>query len=840
MGSTPEETSIEPASGIGILFGAGGPTLNNSTRVVNLSVRNCTGIGIKCNSHYPTLENLIIENNNQGGIKLNGCDYPILTNVRIINNISSTGGGIEIYDCFYVQISKSIISGNFATTAGGGVYISGYCAGGNVNFNNCVISGNKSYNSGAGVKMDADCSAELSLNWCTITGNLSEYPGGAGISYVSGSYGGAPNPFYLHNSIIWDNKCEFTGYEQEQVGISVGFMGTDLVYASITNCDFHNMQNGLTTYGDNITLSWYNNVSYNPKFITAIQPNNAPTADGNFHLDCLSPCINYAVATVSTDIEWNPRPNPAGENADIGAYEMPGCPAKFDLFIKDASIDDGHEPQPNNAYVPYFSPDIWNRLFNIPIGEHQNPEYSPINPNYLFVRIHNRGNISYTPGDAKLYVYWTRTRPHQYWRRHWIDDFALFPDNYTTDGYPLGQLINPEGKSIPALGIDESVVLSIPWSPPNPTNITDIPGGITYYGVPEICLLARIESSVDQMYYESFYNDYVSILTNIMPNNNIAILNTALVDLMPNGTKMPYNLSLNPYISGLYSIDLIEITNPGTSSGSYSEWGNIAITFTQSLFDRWINSTTDYGRGFDINVNKKTLLLIDTIVKINNLPLITGENDYMIITFDLGKTKNPLQNYNYLYQFSCYQEGVTESCIDYFYKINVKKPDSLIAAITDSTFATCAGACDGTATVTAYGGTPPYTYQWGLETESQTTATATGLCEGRYSVTVTDSEGSTFVTSVNIIADPALFNYTGETTLTANTTWDGENFRISDKITVPADITLQIINSTIEFGSTGGIYIDKGGKLVVDKSNVTSLSGCTNMWGGIMVVGEEG
>ncbi len=51
--------------------------------------------------------------------------------------------------------------------------------------------------------------------------------------------------------------------------------------------------------------------------------------------------------------------------------------------------------------------------------------------------------------------------------------------------------------------------------------------------------------------------------------------------------------------------------------------------------------------------------------------------------------------------------------------------------------------CNGTATVTPISGVEPYTYIWSNNTNSQTTQTATGLCEGTYSVTVTDANQNT-------------------------------------------------------------------------------------------------
>jgi hypothetical protein len=56
----------------------------------------------------------------------------------------------------------------------------------------------------------------------------------------------------------------------------------------------------------------------------------------------------------------------------------------------------------------------------------------------------------------------------------------------------------------------------------------------------------------------------------------------------------------------------------------------------------------------------------------------------------------------------------------------------------------CAGACDGSITVSVIGGTPPYSYQWydvGLNPIGPDAATITGLCAGDYSVEVTDASG---------------------------------------------------------------------------------------------------
>jgi len=58
--------------------------------------------------------------------------------------------------------------------------------------------------------------------------------------------------------------------------------------------------------------------------------------------------------------------------------------------------------------------------------------------------------------------------------------------------------------------------------------------------------------------------------------------------------------------------------------------------------------------------------------------------------------------------------------------------------------------CNGTATATPTGGTPPYTYLW---SNGQTDSTATGLCAGTYNVTTTDNSGCTVIATVTVAQD---------------------------------------------------------------------------------------
>jgi hypothetical protein len=85
--------------------------------------------------------------------------------------------------------------------------------------------------------------------------------------------------------------------------------------------------------------------------------------------------------------------------------------------------------------------------------------------------------------------------------------------------------------------------------------------------------------------------------------------------------------------------------------------------------------------------------------------------------------------------------------------VTILEPSSLGTAITSFTNPTCNLSCNGQATITAGGGTAPYTYLWNNSSQ-QTTPKATGLCAGTYTVTVTDKNGCT-TTNAAIISQPA-------------------------------------------------------------------------------------
>lgn len=163
--------------------------------------------------------------------------------------------------------------------------------------------------------------------------------------------------------------------------------------------------------------------------------------------------------------------------------------------------------------------------------------------------------------------------------------------------------------------------------------------------------------------------------------------------------------------------------------------------------------------------------LIQTITQ----PKCNGGCDGSIFVFASGAT--PFLTYNWSTGFIQYSNGgstITNLCAG-TYTLSISDSigcDTTITLIVNQpapispnavgSMVTCVGSCDGTATANPSGGTPPYvSYLW--NPGGQTTQTATGLCPGNYTVTVTDANGCTGQQTVQV-TEPAPINFQLTTT----------------------------------------------------------------------------
>ncbi len=111
------------------------------------------------------------------------------------------------------------------------------------------------------------------------------------------------------------------------------------------------------------------------------------------------------------------------------------------------------------------------------------------------------------------------------------------------------------------------------------------------------------------------------------------------------------------------------------------------------------------------------------------------------------------------------QNGCTQTT-----SVTIDQPTP-VQLTTVQTNITCNNFSDGTATVTAGGGTPGYTYQWDANAANQTTAMASNLSVGMFTVTVTDFNGCTAETTVQITEPPVL----SVSSITEDVVCKGEN-----------------------------------------------------------------
>ncbi len=105
--------------------------------------------------------------------------------------------------------------------------------------------------------------------------------------------------------------------------------------------------------------------------------------------------------------------------------------------------------------------------------------------------------------------------------------------------------------------------------------------------------------------------------------------------------------------------------------------------------------------------------------------------------------------------------------------VTINEPGAIVSTIT-TVDASCFGSCNGSATVSASGGNPGYTYEWFDGTGAsigQTGVTATGLCAGDYYVEITDQNSITATSSTVTINEPTVISAT--TAVTSN--YNGED-----------------------------------------------------------------
>ncbi len=185
----------------------------------------------------------------------------------------------------------------------------------------------------------------------------------------------------------------------------------------------------------------------------------------------------------------------------------------------------------------------------------------------------------------------------------------------------------------------------------------------------------------------------------------------------------------------------------------------------------------------------------------------------------------------------------------------VGEADSIVAneIFTD---ATCNGLCDGTASVTPQGGTPPYQFLWSHN--GSTAASASGLCVGPVSVTITDDNGCTEVVNFNIGSPNALSVSSSITDALCNGACDGTatanpsggtgpyNYQWNDPSSQTGQTAtglcagIYIVTVTDFNGCSGNDTITIGEPTVIDDNEIVTDATCGVCDGSITVAASGG
>ena len=348
------------------------------------------GGGVYCTDSDLSMINVVVSGNTSvregAGFQIHYSNIQ-LDSCTIMNNSAQdgNGGGFQYLNdeesegSFEINLTNTVITGNSSTWSGGGMMVRGtsgpYATQIELFVDRCEFSDNVSDNY-SGLRISSE-SINFSISNCSFIGNEAyRYAAGAGFS--SSCMGEVSNSLFLYNSASTEEEGWNSGGVSVWSGAQVDFMNCTFVengasygagltaggggIATTTNCIF--WENG----DDQIALdSWdnqggtltvnYCDIQGGEEYINLtdelstlhwedgnidLDPSFEDWENANFHLSDYSLCIGVGTSegAPETDMDGNPRPDPAGSDPDMGAYENSrAAPLHSSIYVPPDAIE---------------------------------------------------------------------------------------------------------------------------------------------------------------------------------------------------------------------------------------------------------------------------------------------------------------------------------------------------------------------------------------------------------------------------------------------------------------------------------------------------------------------
>jgi len=412
----------------------------------------------------------------------------------------------------------------------------------------------------------------------------------------------------------------------------------------------------------------------------------------------------------------------------------------------------------------------------------------------------------------------------------------------------------------PQLALSPSITPSQCHDIGNITLSANVTGGVTPYSyqwtdVEAGTDLADNSSSIEV--WEGIYD------FRVVDANNCGLNKT-----VPDGTSYAerYNAS-RPQSLNIHIENATDADAPGANNGSVT----LGTTFTESMVEYSSNGISFQPQPFFNNLTPGTHIFYIRNENLCENSVEVTINEAEAFTVGIGTT-NDANCYNGAdgqitinatggftpYTFTISGNGINRTQIDNntfdnlpagTYSISVSftgvetytqtidnivigEPTLLLASIIDFANAVC-GQAQGSATVTATGGTSGYSYQWSGTDNNQTTQTAENLVGGIHNVVVTDAKGCTATTSIQL-SDPdgPILTQIGSTPVPCHNSTDGGSATLSvSGGTAPFDVYWPELDlhDSVAVNIAPGYY----------QATVTDATGCTYPLQNIFVPAPE-